>query len=248
MAAPGSVPSEKTVGWHSLAAVVIPFLLLVGRYRIVGAGRIPQRGAFIVAPNHMTNIDPLVSAYGVWRAGRVPRFLAKASLFRLPVVGAILRATGQIPVERAGAVREGDPLQAASRLVDDGLAVIVYPEGTLTRDPGLWPMRGKSGAVRLALQHGIPIYPMAIWGAQRILPRYSSKLSLFPRKDVQITFGDPVDLSRWAGKPLTAQTAAEATNAVMQSITALLQELRGEQAPADRWDPAEHGQSEHGRL
>ena len=143
--------SEKTVGWRSLAALVIPFLLLVGRYRIVGSGRLPKAGAFIVSPNHNTNFDPLVSAYAVWRSGRVPRFLAKASLFKVPVLGAILRGTGQIPVERAGKVREGDPLDAASRLVDDGLALIVYPEGTLTRDPDLWPMRGKTGAVRLAL-------------------------------------------------------------------------------------------------
>jgi 1-acyl-sn-glycerol-3-phosphate acyltransferase len=239
--------SEKNLGWRSLAAVVIPFLLLVGRYRIVGTGRLPATGAFIVSPNHITNIDPLVSAYGVWRAGRVPRFLAKASLFRVPVVGAVLRATGQIPVERAGAARKGDPLAAASKLVDDGLAVIVYPEGTLTRDPDLWPMRGKSGAVRLALEHGVPIYPMAIWGAQGILPRYSSRLSLFPRKDVDIVFGEPVDLSRWADQPRTPQVYAEATHAVMQAITALLQDVRGEQAPQDRWDPAEHGQSEFGR-
>jgi len=239
--------SEKTFGWRSLAAVVIPFLLLVGRYRIVGTGRVPRSGAFIVSPNHITNIDPLVSAYAVWRAGRVPRFLAKASLFKLPVVGGILRATGQIPVERAGKSREGDPLQAASKLVDDGLAVIVYPEGTLTRDPDLWPMRGKSGAVRLALDHGVPIYPMAIWGAQEILPRYSAKLSLFPRKDVDIVFGEPVDLSRWADQPRTPQLYIEATNAVMQAITALLQEVRGAQAPEHRWDPAEHGQSEFGR-
>lgn len=239
---------EKTVGWRTLAAVVIPFLLLVGRYRIVGSARLPKTGAFIVSPNHITNIDPLVSAYAVWRSGRVPRFLAKASLFKIPVLGAILRGTGQIPVERAGKAREGDPLGAASRLVDEGLAVIVYPEGTLTRDPDLWPMRGKTGAVRLALQHDVPIVPMAIWGAQQILPRYSSKLSLFPRKDVDIVLGEPVDLSPWSRKTkLTNADYVDATNAVMQAITALLQQLRGEQAPETRWDPAEHGQSEFGR-
>lgn len=239
---------EKTIGWHALAAVVIPFLQLVGRYRIVGSVRMPKQGAFIVAPNHITNIDPLVSAYAVWRSGRVPRFLAKASLFKLPVLGGILRATRQIPVERAGKMREGDPLDAAAALVDEGLAVIVYPEGTLTRDPELWPMRGKSGAVRLALAHGVPIVPMAIWGAQRILPRYSSRLSLFPRKDVDILIGEPVNLGAWSGKAkLTNADYADATNAVMQAITALLQEVRGEQAPEERWDPSQHGQREYGR-
>lgn len=241
--------SERTFGWWFLAAIVIPFLKLGGRYRFHNLDRIPADGPFILAPNHYTNLDPLVTAYTLWRARRAPRFLAKASLFRVPVLGAILRASGQIPVERQGSTSSGsDPLAQASRLVDDGLAVIVYPEGTLTRDPELWPMRGKLGAVRLAFEHGVPIYPCATWGVQRILPRYSSKLSLFPRKDVDVAIGEPVDLSAWADKPRTSATYAEATNAVMQAITAVLEELRGEKAPAERWDPAAHGQAEIGRF
>jgi 1-acyl-sn-glycerol-3-phosphate acyltransferase len=239
---------EKTFGWRVLAVVVIPFLQLVGRYRIVGSVRIPKTGAVIIAPNHVTNIDPLVTAYVVWRAGRVPRFLAKASLFRVPVVGAVLRGTGQIPVERAGRQREGDPLDRASGLVSDGLALLVYPEGTLTRDPDLWPMRGKTGAVRLALEYDVPIIPMAHWGAQRILPRYSKRLSLFPRKNVDVLIGEPVDLGRFRDAPRTSAMYAEATEVVMQSITVLVQELRGEQAPTKRWDPADHGQTEFGKL
>ena len=244
--------SEKSFGWRILAAVVIPFLLLVGRYRFVNPERIPQSGAFILTPNHVTNFDPLVTAYTLWKHGRVPRFLAKAGLFRVPVLGAILRGTGQIPVERAGSAAANaagaDPLNAASRLVDDGLAVIVYPEGTLTRDPDMWPMRGKFGAVRLALEHGIPIVPCAHWGAQQVLPRYSKRISLFPRKNIVIAIGEPLDLSRWADAPRTGATYAEATEAVMVAITALLEGLRGESAPAERWDPAAHGQTETGRF
>jgi 1-acyl-sn-glycerol-3-phosphate acyltransferase len=247
-AVPAARPrGEKSVGWRFLAGIVIPLLLLLARYRFRNLDRVPRTGAFILAPNHYTNFDPLVSAYALWKAGRVPRFLAKAGLFRVPVLGAILRWTGQIPVERAGKSREGDPLTAASRLVDEGLAVIVYPEGTLTRDPELWPMRGKTGAVRLALEHGVPIIPMAHWGAQHVLPRYSKKLSVFPRKRIEVIVGEPVDLSSWHGKPVTGAVAAEATDAVMQAIAGLLEELRGEKAPAKRWDPADHGQSEFGR-
>lgn len=240
--------SEKTLLWRFLAGIVIPFLQLVGTYRIIGSGRIPKTGPFILAPNHITNIDPLVSAYVVWRADRVPRFLAKANLFRVPVFGAILRATGQIPVERAGHQREGDPIGAAGRLVTDGLAVIVYPEGTLTRDPDEWPMRGKFGAVRLALEHDIPVIPMAIWGAQQILPRYSKRISLFPRKLVRVLIGEPLTLGEWRDAPRTTATYAAATNEVMQAITALLAQLRDDLPPEVRWDPAEHGQTEFGRL
>lgn len=241
--------ADKTVGWRILAACVIPFLLILARYRVRNPEAIPVTGPFILSPNHYTNFDPLVTAYALWKSGRVPRFLAKASVFRVPVLGAILRGTGQIPVERAGTPAGGpDPLAAAGRLVSDGLAVIVYPEGTLTRDPDMWPMRGKLGAVRLALEHGIPIIPCAHWGAQAVLPRYSKKFSLFPRKDIDIVFGDPVDLSAWADAPRTSATYAEATTAVMNAITALLEDLRGETAPPERWDPAQHGQTEIGRF
>lgn len=239
--------SEKSFGWRVIAAFVVPVLLHLARYRVRNPERIPREGAFVLAPNHYSNFDPLVTAYLLWKQGRVPRFLAKAGLFRVPIVGALLRGTGQIPVERQARMG-ADPLAAASRLVDDGLAVIVYPEGTLTRDPNLWPMRGKFGAARLALQHGIPVVPAAHWGVQQILPRYSKRLSLFPRKTVELAVGEPVDLSAWAGRGSDPAALAEATAAIMQEITSLLEGLRGETAPAVRWDPAEHGQREIGRF
>jgi len=239
---------EKTLGWRVLAGLVIPFLLLLARFRIRDGEKLPREGAFVLSPNHYSNLDPVTTGYLVWKLGRVPRFLAKASLFRVPVVGPILRATGQIPVERRGSAQTGQPLAAAADLVGDGLAVIIYPEGTLTREPELWPMRGKSGAVRMALEHDVPLIPMAHWGVQQILPRYSKRISLFPRKTVEAIIGDPVDLSRWRGKPVTHELLAEATEAVMVEITRLLEQLRGEQAPLERWNPAAHGQTETGRF
>ena len=237
---------EKTVVWRFLAGIVVPALLVLGRYRFRDVQKIPKSGAFILTPNHYTDFDPLVAAYALWKHGRVPRFLAKASLFKVPVLGAAMRATGQIPVERAGG--GVDPLAAAGQLVQDEFALIIYPEGTLTRDPDLWPMRGKYGAARLALHYGVPIIPAATWGAQRVLPRWSKKVSLFPRKDIEVIIGDPVDLSRWAGRYTDQVALAEATAAIMQAITVLVEVLRGEKAPAERWDPTAHGQSEFGRI
>jgi 1-acyl-sn-glycerol-3-phosphate acyltransferase len=183
----------------------------------------------------------------MWKVGRMPRFLAKASLFKIPVLGAIMRASKQVPVERAGTVRSADPLAIARQITEHGLAVIIYPEGTLTRDPNYWPMRGKFGAVRMALDAGIPIIPLAHWGTQLVLPRYG-KLSLFPRKKIVVKYGDPVDLSSYRGKPINTALLAAATNDVMNDITALLEELRGETAPAIRWDPAAMHQSETGHF
>jgi 1-acyl-sn-glycerol-3-phosphate acyltransferase len=190
----------------------------------------------------------LVMALAVWKLGRAPRFLAKASLFNVPVVGAALRGTGQIPVERAGSTRNHEPLKAANELVANGHCIIIYPEGTLTRDPGLWPMRGKTGAVRMALEQNIPIVPSAHWGTQKIMPRYSKKISLFPRKTIHITFGDPVDLSEFADKPLNAVTLREATEVVMAAVTKLVEDLRDETAPIERWNPTAHKQSETGHF
>ena len=244
---PENARSEKLAIFRVLATLIIPFMNVVGRYRIQQGEYLPATGPAVVAPNHYSEIDPLVIGLTIWKLGRAPRYLGKASLFTIPVFGALLRKSGQIPVERAGS-RGSDPLAAANQLVEDNSVVVVYPEGTLTRDPDLWPMRGKTGAVRLALTAGVPLIPVAHWGTQKILPRYGKKLSMFPRKDVDIRFGPPVDLSRFEGRPLNAAMLAEATEILMSAITALLAELRDEQAPAERWDPVKKGQSEIGRF
>jgi 1-acyl-sn-glycerol-3-phosphate acyltransferase len=184
----------------------------------------------------------------MWKLGRAPRFLAKASLFRVPVVGAVLRGTGQIPVERAGSVRGSQPLKAAHELADKGNAVIIYPEGTLTRDPQIWPMRGKTGAVRMALEQNLPLIPAAHWGTQAVMARYSNKISLFPRKTIKVAFGDPVDLDEFRGKPINSALLTAATELVMADITSLLEGLRGETAPVERWNPSAHNQKETGRF
>jgi 1-acyl-sn-glycerol-3-phosphate acyltransferase len=201
----------------------------------------------VLAPNHYSEIDPVVMGVAVWKLGRAPRFLAKASLFKNPVLGWLLRTSGQIPVERAGSQSHA-ALRAAEELVEKGRMVIVYPEGSLTRDPDLWPMRGKTGAVRIALERGIPVVPAAHWGTQAILPRYGKKLSLFPRKTVDVIIGEPLDLSKYRDRGLDQATLLAATGELMDAIAALLAELRGEEAPAQRWDPTQHGQKETGRL
>jgi 1-acyl-sn-glycerol-3-phosphate acyltransferase len=239
---------EKTLGWRIIAGMVIPPLRMAAKFRILDGQKVPRTGAFVLSPNHYSEIDPVIMGYAMWKQGRVPRFLAKASLFRIPVVGPILRGTGQIPVERAGSSRKSDPLAAARLLVEKHSAVIVYPEGSLTRDPDLWPMRGKTGAVRLALTAGVPIIPAAHWGTQTLMPRYGKRIHAFPQKKIDILFGDPVDLSAFAGRPLDNATLTEATAVVMAEVTKLLERLRGETAPAERWDPAKQNQKETGRF
>jgi 1-acyl-sn-glycerol-3-phosphate acyltransferase len=233
-----------------VAAIVLPLVSLIAKIRVTGGEKLPRDGAYVLAPNHYSEFDPLIVAVAVWRIGRAPRFMAKESLFRVPVLGSILRATGMIPVARASSASAAkQTLKQSAELVEHGRGVIVYPEGTLTRDPDMWPMRGKSGAVRLALTDGIPLIPMAHWGTQEIMGRYQKGLSLWPlRKRVDVVVGDPVDVSDLRGRAGEAAALNEATNRLMKAITALLEELRDEKAPAERWNPASHGQKETGRL
>jgi 1-acyl-sn-glycerol-3-phosphate acyltransferase len=243
-----SPKSEKTAIFRFFGGLLLPFMYLVGRYRLHGTENVPATGPFVVAPNHYSNIDPIVIGVAMWKTGRMPRFLAKASLFRIPVFGWLFAKAGQVPVEREGGGRSAvDPLAMARGIAAAGHAVVIYPEGSLTRDPDSWPMRGKQGAVRAAVDAGVPLIPAASWGAQKILPRYG-KLSLFPRKDVDIVFGEPLDLTEYAGRSRDARAMAEATAKLMDAIAGLLGGLRNETPPLERWDPAAHGQSEIGKF
>lgn len=239
--------SRKPSIFWLLAAIALPTMNASIKFTFHNAQKLPAEGAVVLAPNHYSEIDPLVIGVAVYKQGRLPRFLAKASLFSVPGIGALLRWSGQIPVERAGGSGH-QALRSAEALAASGRLVVVYPEGSLTRDPDLWPMRGKTGAVRIALEQQIPIIPVAHWGTQALMPRYGKKLVLFRRKPIHVAFGDPVDLSEFAGKPLETAVLAEATSRVMDSISALLGELRDEPVPAERWDPATHKQSETGRF
>lgn len=208
-----------------------------------GTENIPATGGFIAAGNHMSNIDPLTFAHFLYDQGRAPKILAKASLWKVPFLGWLLDRTGMIPVQRntAGAASS---VSAAVDQLAKGECVAVFPEGTLTRDPDLWPMVGKTGAARLALASRMPVVPIAQWGMQEILPRYSKRFRPFPPKNISVHAGPPVDLSDLYERPVDSATLREATNRIMDAITALLEDIRGEQAPAERFDVRKNPGSE----
>ncbi|WP_028279867.1 lysophospholipid acyltransferase family protein [Arthrobacter sp. H5] len=229
-----------------LAAILRPLMNAMMSKEWKGAELLPRDTGFIVCPNHVTEIDPVVIGHFLYNNKVMPHFLAKASLFKVPVLGAALRATLQVPVERttAGANRS---LETARQAISDGGGIIIYPEGTLTRDPDMWPMKGRTGAARLALQTGAPVVPIAHWGAHQVFPRYAKRLYLFPRKHSRVLVGQPVDLTEFEGKPITRTTLDAATGRILDSLTMLVGELRGETPPAERWDPAAKKQKRTGR-
>jgi 1-acyl-sn-glycerol-3-phosphate acyltransferase len=224
--------------WQRLAAMlVLPVMRVLTKRRWIGLENVPPTGGVILAPNHMSHFDPLVMAHFVYGAGRWPRFLAKASLWDVPVFGYFLRKTLQIPVERGSveAVRSLDALVEALR---EGGAVIIYPEGTTTKQPDLWPMRGKTGAARLALLTGAPIVPIAHWGAQDIFDVRTKKLSLRPRRPVTVVAGKPIDVSRWEGAAPSRVVLDEITDNIMTSVRDQLAEVRQAEAPPLHPTPA----------
>ncbi|MCP9957131.1 lysophospholipid acyltransferase family protein [Streptomyces sudanensis] len=231
--------SRRRIGfWYRLAAVIAkPPLVVLFKRDWRGMEHIPAEGGFITVVNHNSYLDPLSYGHFQYNTGRVPRFLAKAALFKGSFVGAILRGTGQIPVYRETSDAL-DAFRAAVDAIERGECVAFYPEGTLTRDPDMWPMTGKTGAARVALLTGAPVIPVAQWGANLVMPPYATKdkVRLFPRRTLTVVAGPPVDLSRFHGMEPTNEVLREATEEIMRAVTALLEDIRGEKAPDEPYD------------
>jgi 1-acyl-sn-glycerol-3-phosphate acyltransferase len=233
-------PSGKPLGatsWFRFGATLVrPILNLIAKRDWRGAENIPKRGAAIAVCNHISYVDPLLFTHFLYDNGRAPRYLGKASLFKLPIIGRVLLGAGQIPVERETS-SASQSLQHAIAFLNSGHLLGVYPEGTLTRDENYWPMKAKTGIARLAILTQVPVIPCAQWGAQKILPAYSKKLKLFPRNKVSVVAGKPLDFSKWYGKAEDPVALEEATAFVMSAITRLLEDLRNEKAPTEIFDP-----------
>lgn len=221
------------------ASVLRPLFDLAIRRDWQDVDKLQRAGGFVIAGNHTSGWDPFAFGHVVYGAGIPPRFLAKQELFRVPVLGQLLRWAEQIPVHR-GTAHARDALASATGSLERGRPVIVFPEGTYTTDPELWPMAGRSGAVRMAHATGCEIVPLACWGTHEVLYPRTRRFRLWPRRTLHLKAGDPVDLGDFREQPLTADSIERATAAVMRDLTALLEDLRGETRPVSgvtRGDP-----------
>lgn len=239
----GRAASERQLplAYRSAVVVLKSVLVPLTKRDWRGAENLPRTGGFVVCPNHVSHADPLGFAHFLYDNGHPPYFLAKESLFRLPLLGRWIAATGQIPVYRS-THRAADAAAGAIGAVGDGRCVPIYPEGTITRDPDLWPMPGRTGAARVALATRCPVVPVGQWGAQDILEPYGSRLHLFPRKTLHVLAGPPVPLDDLYEQPPTAAALREATARIMTAITALVADLRGEPVPALPPEPVQRGE------
>jgi 1-acyl-sn-glycerol-3-phosphate acyltransferase len=233
--------------YRTAAAMVLPFVTATTRHEWSGWEHLPKEGGFVAAPNHISYFDPFAIAHYLYASGCEPYFLGKEEVFRIPVFGRLLVASGQVPVYRKSG-RAADAYRAAVEGVEHGKCIVVFPEGTLTRDPELWPMVGKTGAARIALQTRRPVVPIAHWGAQEVIPTYGKGIHLFPRHTMRVTAGPAVDLTDLYDRPIDSPTLKLATERIMVHITDLLEGLRGGHAPAIRHDPRLAGEPDIGNF
>jgi 1-acyl-sn-glycerol-3-phosphate acyltransferase len=206
--------------------------------------RLPRTGPIVVVSNHLSISDPLVLGCAVRRAGRRATFLVKAEVFSWPVVGGLIRRTGQIPVRRGL-----DPQAAvapALQALANGWVVALYPEGRITTEPDYRPLaEWRTGAVRLALTAGCPIVPIAQWGAHQLVSRdHRSSLTrrlrflgrLRPgrvprRPTVTVIAGEPIDVAELRTAAGPDDDLRAATDLVMHRVRLLLAEIAGDALP-----------------
>ena len=229
-------PRERT--YRALLRAVRFLLHLLTRRTLAGAEHLPADGSVIVVGNHLSVADAFILTTTVARRGRRIRMLGTAGLFSTPLLGALLRKVGYIPVHR----RSSDPAAAlapAREALAAGQCLGLYPEGSITRLPGSWPARGKTGVVRLALDTGAPVVPLAQWGTHRFVgsegTRWRALLSPLTRPRVGVRLGPPLDLRALLGVGSGAEATGEqlraGADAVMDALVGELAVLRGEPAP-----------------
>lgn len=231
-------PARRMGATYFLGRVVLtPLARLVYRPRVEGKGHVPRSGPVIFASNHLSFLDSIAIPVA---APRPVHFLAKSSYFDgSGVKGWVSRefftAIGAIPVQRGAGQAALDALEQQRRLLDEGRAVALYPEGTRSLDGRLY--KGRTGVAFLALQSGAPVVPVGLIGTDKVMPVGASMPSL--RERVTVRFGEPLDLAHH-GAASSGKARRLATDEIMSAIHALSgQELANAYNEAPAHSPIE---------
>lgn len=205
--------------------------------KVEGPRALPAGGVIVVA-NHTSLIDGVLLALVGRRLGRPLRMLGTAGIIDAPLLRIVFRRLGFIPVRRHGKDAAA-ALEPAAEALRAGEAIALYPEGRITRQPHFWPERSKTGAVRLALQSGAPIVPVASVGAERVVGRrhrlVGLLLNIVRRPTVRMLVGEPIEVRTLIGLAPEAEATPEqvkqAADRVMAELVSLVETLRCEAAP-----------------
>jgi len=210
--------------WYRLALLTLrPAISLWFNWRFEGMENIPAEGPLLVACNHISYLDPLAHGLMLVKAGRLPRFLAKKELYGDWLVRRALEGARHIPVERGSGSMA--PVVTAVKALKEGEAVIVYPEGTVTRNLDWTPMQGKTGIARLALAAEVPVLPLAVWGSQAVWQRAGPRSFSFGRP-IWLKAGPALDFSEFEDRHDDPAVLRKVADGVKEAITGLVQDLR----------------------
>ncbi|MFC0032079.1 lysophospholipid acyltransferase family protein [Micromonospora chaiyaphumensis] len=225
--------------WRAAQLAARGLVGLVGRLDV--SGDVPEhlrRGPLVLAANHISPFDPVVLTAACQVRGIHPRIMATGGLFRAPVIGALMRRAGHIRVDR-GTSRVHHSLEIAAGAVAGGSVVLVYPEGRIGLDPGMWPERGKTGAARLAFAADAAVVPVAQWGSHEVVPYRAPRgmlrglaRAVRRRPVIRVRFGAPVLLRDL--HPGTPGAARRATDRIIDAITDELVPLRPDEPDRPR--------------
>ncbi|MQA07199.1 MAG: 1-acyl-sn-glycerol-3-phosphate acyltransferase [Pseudonocardiaceae bacterium] len=254
---PGASPPpaplvRRTTLWRVMMALDRGLVGLLGRLHVTGT--VPERlrgRPLLMVANHIGVFDAFVLIAACREIGITPRFLLTAGLLDAPIMGPALRVSGHLRVDRGKhnvAEAFGRAVRALHSTRDP---ILVYPEGRISHDPGLWPERGKTGAARMALAAGVPVLPVSQWGAHEAVcwgtetvtsfddlkPLLRSGVrSMWRQPRFQVHFGEPVGLD-----DLSVERPGDAVRAharIMRAIAAGMVPLRAGELEEPRFHDA----------
>ena len=197
-----------------LRRVVRPLATRLWRFELEGFDRLPPEGPAILAPNHVSFLD---SAFLMLHVPRNISFVGKAEYMDSWTTRFLFPMMGMIPIDRSGGERSRAALDTAAAVLRRGELFGIFPEGTRSRDGFLY--KGRTGAARLALEVGCPIYPVGIVGTREIQPPDARFPALF--RDCSIRIGRPIDPSRRHGRADDHLALRQITDEVMFEIREL---------------------------
>ncbi len=188
---------EEKKMYNFVLAVVRGIYKLLFKIEIEGLEKIPNDRNFLVVPNHLSNFDPpLIAAFLPIKMA----YMAKASLFKVPIVGAVIKAFGAFPVKRSG--NDMAAVKLAIKLLKDGKCLTMFPEGMRVRTPGVLG-QGKQGAAMIAAKAGVGFLPIGISATYKF------------RSKVKVTIGDYIDFSEHTGQRLSSEDLQKITDELL---------------------------------
>ncbi|MGZ4122077.1 MAG: lysophospholipid acyltransferase family protein [Tumebacillaceae bacterium] len=176
-------------------------------YQYVDVKNVPDQGSVLLVSNHISNLDPPLVGSPI---DRQVRFMAKDELFKVPVLGWLLRGVGAFPVKRGAGDRNA--LRTVFKILDDGEVLGMFPEGTRSKSGEL--EEAHTGAAAFALRSKATLIPVAIVGRYKLF------------RSIKVVYGKPVDLSEFYGQKTSKEVLYAATHKIMDAIEQLIEEHR----------------------